>query len=243
MSPPDEHPASSTRVEAVHIAGAEGGRTTVVLEDGEEIVLGTDTFLGTGLSTGDPVDPALRATLVEAGVRWAIREAALRLLAHRARARRELERRLRRKEFPGGLVREVADELEARGYLDDRAFARSWIADRLRLRPRGRLALRAELRKKGVDRGVIDQALDEAFASEAVSERDIAVELARTWVRRQPDPLVAALLSREQSEAGQKARRRYQGFMARRGIRAGLSLDALDVLARARTADDGPESG
>lgn len=242
MNPPDEHPPPSTRVEAVHIAGTEGGRATVLLEDGEEIVLGTDTFLATGLSTGDPVDPQLRASLVEAGVRWAIREAALRLLAHRARARKELERRLRRKDFPGRLIREVADELEARGYLDDRAFARSWIADRLRLRPRGRLALRTELRKKGVDPGVIDQALDEAFASDAVSEREIAVELARAWVRRQPAPLVAALLSRERSDAGEKARRRYQGFMARRGIRAGLSLDALEVLARDRARDD-PEAG
>lgn len=230
MSPPDAQPPVSTRVKAVHIGGTEGGRATVALEDGQEIVLGTDTLLATGLSTGDPVDPRLRATLVEAGVRWSIREAALRLLAHRARARRELERRLRRKNYPGRLVREVADELEERGYLDDLAFARSWIADRLRLRPRGRLALRAELRKKGVDAGTVERALDDAFAPEDVSEREIALELARSWVRRQPAGLVNALLARERSETGEKARRRYQGFMARRGIRAGLSLDALDAL-------------
>lgn len=213
----------------------------MVLEDGEEIVLGTDTFLATGLSSGDPVDARLRATLVEAGVRWAIRDAALRLLAHRARARRELERRLVRKDFPGRLVREVADELEERGYLDDRAFARAWIVDRLRLRPRGRLALKAELRRKGVDGSVIDQALDQAFASQEVSERKIALELARTWVRRQSGPLVEALLSREWSDASEKARRRYQGFMARRGIRAGLSLEALDRLrAEGEEDTDGP---
>lgn len=212
------------------MGGTEGGRTTVVLADGEELVLGTDTFLATGLSTGDPVDSRLRATLVEAGVRWSIREAALRLLSHRARARRELERRLRRKDFPGRLVREVADELEERGYLDDAAFARAWIADRLRLRPRGRLALRTELRKKGVDAAVIEGALDDAFAAEDVSEREIAFDLARTWVRRQSAGLVEALLSRERTDASEKARRRYQGFMARRGIRAGLSLEAVERL-------------
>lgn len=236
MSPTDDAPPSSTRVKAVHIGGTEGGKTTVALADGEEIVLGTDTFLAMGLSTGDPVDSQLRATLVEAGLRWSIREAALRLLAYRARARLELERRLRRKDFPGRLVREVADELEERGYLDDRAFARAWIGDRLRLRPRGRLALKAELRKKGVDGPVIEAALDEAFASADVSERGIAVELARTWVRRQPRALVDALLSRERTEPGEKARRRYQGFMARRGIRAGLALDALEALREAGPA-------
>lgn len=219
---------AATAVRAIQVGGRDGARTTVTLEDGESFTLGTETFFATGLATGDPVDAQLRATLAEGATRWSLREAALRLLSHRARSRRELEDRLRKKDFPPALIRETADELEERGYLDDAAFARAFVADRLRLRPRGRRALMAELRRKGVSTAVADAALDRVFQEEEVSEGEIALELARGWVRRQPEALTRALLGRDRTPEGEKARRRYQGFMARRGIGAGPALDALD---------------
>lgn len=220
----------STRVKSIRVAGRDGARVTVLLEDGEELTLGTERFFATGLATGDPVDAQLRARLQESATRWTIREAALRLLSHRARSRRELEERLRKKDFPSRLVRETADELVERGYLDDAAFARAFISDRLRLRPRGRRALLAELRRKGVAAKVAEPALDEVFEQEEVSELEIAVELARGWIRRQPAALGQALLSRDRTPDAQKAQRRYQGFMGRRGIGTGAAFQALDRL-------------
>jgi regulatory protein len=44
--------------------------------------------------------------------------------------------------------------------LDDVAFARSWRQSRERQRPKGALALRWELRRKGVEGEIIDQALE-----------------------------------------------------------------------------------
>jgi regulatory protein len=209
-----------------------GEKATLVLEDGAEIRLDAETVLREGLRTGDPVDAQLRSVLEEAGLRWSTREAALRLLAHRARSRRELETRLRRKDFPGRLIREVADELTHLGYLDDAAFARAWVADRLRLRPRGRRALAAELRKKGVAGALIEAALDDAFREEGASELQIARDLADGWLRRQPAGVARDLLSDERAPEAEKARRRFQGFMARRGIPGGVTFRVLEELRR-----------
>jgi regulatory protein len=216
------------------VSGARGEKARLTLEDGLELTFATETLLAEGLRPGDPVDAQLRARLVEAGLRWRIREAALRLLAHRARSRKELAIRLRRKDFPSRLIPPVLDELKERGWLDDEEFARSWIRDRLRLRPRGRRALLAELRKKGVESAVAQAALDEIFDDPDHSERDIALSLAEAWLRRQPTALADALLAGGRGPDAEKAHRRFQGHLARRGIPGGLIRDTLDHLRAGR---------
>lgn len=236
MTPDGDPPHTPTRLAAIRIGGTDGSRTTVELADGATFTLATDAFLALNLSRGDPVDGPARQALADAGLRSEAREAALRLLSHRPRSRAELERRLRRKDLPGALVGRVADEMEALGYLDDDAFARAWVRDRLRLKPRGRAALRAELRKKGVAARVVDAALDQVFAEEEVSEGDIAGELAEKWIRRQPARIADGLLAGGRSDDARKARRRYQGFMARRGLSGAAAWQALERV-RARRED------
>jgi len=52
-------------------------------------------------------------------------------------------------------------------YLNDEEFARSWVADRNRLRPRSARALRYELRQKGVSNQILDEVLQELDEVEA----------------------------------------------------------------------------
>jgi regulatory protein len=85
---------------------------------------------------------------------------ALRFLAYRARSVAEVQRYLEAKETPAGVVESTIHRLLAAGYLDDQAFARSWVADRERFKPRAPAALRQELRAKGIQEQAIAQALD-----------------------------------------------------------------------------------
>ena len=66
--------------------------------------------------------------------------------------------RLRRRGAPADVADDVVADLTARGYLDDAAFARHWVAARA---PRGYgpARLRAELRARGVDTALIEAAL------------------------------------------------------------------------------------
>jgi regulatory protein len=101
---------------------------------------------------------ARRAAVTDPDV---IMEAAAAFLAVRPRSVAETRGRLSHLGYPPLLCDEVIERLVALGYLDDVAFARAWVESRDRARPRGSLALRRELLRKGVPRPIIDGALDE----------------------------------------------------------------------------------
>ena len=67
---------------------------------------------------------------------------AIRFLGFRARSKIELEGYLTRKGYTSETVTKTVDRLIHEKYLDDRAFARLWIENRERFRPRSAYALR-----------------------------------------------------------------------------------------------------
>lgn len=84
---------------------------------------------------------------------------ALRFLAPRPRSVVEVRRALEGQAFDQATVETVIERLQAHGYLDDEAFARYWLSNREQFSPRAPLALRQELRQKGVPDTLITQAL------------------------------------------------------------------------------------
>lgn len=198
--------------------------------DGEEeprLELALDLFLRAGLAVGDVLGRSHAAELERDDEVIRARESALRLLSHRARSVDELRRRLERKEVPPAVVSETLTWLEERGYLDDRAFAESFVRDRLRLRPRGRAALIHELRRKGVHEATAAAAADEVMAAEDVDELELARDAARAWAGRN-----ASLLTRiHRPEQRVRARRRLYAHLARRGFGPGaVSAGVATVL-------------
>jgi regulatory protein len=88
-----------------------------------------------------------------------VMEAAAAYLALRPRSVDETRRRLRHAGYRADLVDQAVARLIELGYLDDAAFARAWVERRDRSRPRGELALRRELRARGVPEDAIAGAL------------------------------------------------------------------------------------
>ena len=80
------------------------------------------------------------------------------LLSRRAWTRADLAARLRRRGAPADVASEVVDDLVARGYVDDAAFARHWVTARA-ARGYGAARLRMELRARGIAVPVIAAAL------------------------------------------------------------------------------------
>jgi regulatory protein len=81
------------------------------------------------------------------------------LLGRRAHSRVELLLKLTRRGYEGAAIRTALKRLEELGYLDDQAFARSFV--RRRGSMRGPRALSAELAARGVDRMHVDVAVAE----------------------------------------------------------------------------------
>jgi regulatory protein len=121
--------------------------------------------------------------------------AAARYLEARPRSTAEVRRRLTTMGYRAALVDGTITRLTELGYLDDEAFARSWVASRDRARPRGEHALRRELQQKGLDRSQVDAVLEDRdaetgadgpSADEAAAERLLAKKLQA--LLREPDP-------------------------------------------------------
>lgn len=107
------------------------------------------------------------------------KEAALRFLAPRPRSIAEVRRHLARKGFPSEAIEEVIARLADLEYLDDEAFARFWVENRETFRPRGPLALRQELRQKGVPPAIVEAVVAEV--DPVASARAALQAQARRW--------------------------------------------------------------
>ena len=145
-------------------------------------------------------------------------ERALRLLAVRPRARRELESRLRRAGFETAEVSSELDRLEEVGLLDDGAFARELADHHMTVRGSARRAVAAVLASKGVSRETIDRTLAGMEEDESVRALEVAMDRARRLTSLRPEAAYGRLVSF-------LARRGYDGGISREAARAALGLD------------------
>jgi regulatory protein len=138
----------------------------------------------------------------------------LRLLTARARTRAELEGQLTKRGYPDGVSARVLDRLSHVGLVDDADFAEQWVRSRRVNAGKGKRALAAELRNKGVD----DEVINEALAGiDAGAERQRAEQLVRDKLRR------------EKLGDGDdtKVARRLVGMLARRGYSQTMAFDVV----------------
>jgi regulatory protein len=103
-------------------------------------------------------------------------ERAVRFLGYRPRSKTEIERYLKKKNTAQETITAVIRRLDEAGYLDDEAFARFWVSNRVQFSPRGRRALEYELRSKGIEEQLIQKVLESELVED---EESVAYELAR----------------------------------------------------------------
>ncbi|MFJ4733914.1 recombination regulator RecX [Streptomyces sp. NPDC088770] len=150
---------------------------------------------GQGEPPGDPVERA--------------RAICLRLLTGTPRTRKQLAEALRKREIPDEAADEVLSRFEEVGLIDDGAFADAWVESRHHGRGLARRALARELRTKGVDTALIDEAVGRLDAEQ---EEATAREL------------VARKLRSTRGLDRDKRLRRLAGMLARKGYSEGLAL-------------------
>jgi regulatory protein len=139
----------------------------------------------------------------------------LRLLTARARTRAELAGQLAKRGYPDDVATTVLNRLADVGLIDDAGFAEQWVRSRRANAGKGKRALAAELRTKGVDDDIIAETLDNIEAAE--------------W-RVRAEELVQNRLRRENLDGDQlKVARRLVGMLARRGYSQTTALDVVST--------------
>ena len=128
--------------------------------------------------------------------------------------------RLCRRGAPAPVAAEVLADLTARGYLDDAAFARHWVATRS-ARGYGSARLRAELRARGVAGSLVDAAL--------AAQGDDELERARAVARRRLPALQRADRTRAAARLRDHlVRRGYSAAVVARVVRESVGLRLED---------------
>ena len=138
-----------------------------------------DTLRAARLKVGGKLTPDQCSALSRHADRNRAWRQALSYLGRRARSRREMADYLQRKGYGRSVRRHVLERLEEHEYLDDHAFARMWVDNRLRSSPRAVRALRYELKQKGVDDSLIGKVL--ADVDEDRAARQAAQSRLRRW--------------------------------------------------------------
>lgn len=108
-------------------------------------------------------------------------ERTLRFLTYRPRSEAEVIQHLASKGVDERTQAEILAKLRRLNLVDDEAFARFWVESRQQSHPLGRMALRSELRLKGVNDDVIEKAL------RTLDEDDAAYRAACKHARRYRD--------------------------------------------------------
>ena len=83
----------------------------------------------------------------------------LKLLSYRPRSVFEIKLRLKKLTPAVKDINTVINKLLDEDLLNDQKFADWWVDQRVTHRPKGNIALKSELFKKGIDRDIIDSAL------------------------------------------------------------------------------------
>lgn len=144
----------------------------------------------------------------------AVRRAAMDLLARREHGRAELARKLRQRGAPAELVDPALERLAEEGLLNESRYLEAFIASKARS-GHGPLRIREELSLRGLPRGEIEKALDEA-------DVDWHAQLREVWRRKFPR------LPQDARERAQQGR-----FLAYRGF----SMEAINRLFSGRGDD------
>ncbi|WP_181807420.1 recombination regulator RecX [Streptomyces shenzhenensis] len=159
-----------------------------------------------------PADPVERARAI-----------CLRLLTGTPRTRKQLADALRKREIPDDVAAEVLSRFEEVGLINDSAFADAWVESRHHGRGLARRALAQELRTKGVESALVDEAVGRLDAEqEEETARELVARRLRSTGGLDRDKRIRRL-------AGMLARKGYPEGMALRVVRRALEEEGEDT--------------
>jgi len=166
-----------------------------------------------GIRTGDRLDKERFATLTDVADVEAAHQVALRLLANRPRAVKDMLRQLRNRGHNPSAAAAAVGRLEANGLLNDLEFACHFTRVRSG-KGHGPLRLISDLLARGVDKRLAERAVHETIEAEEID----------------PQAQARALAEKRSGQLGdlppETKRRRLLAYLGRRGFR-GYEIDEM----------------
>ncbi|TCP58916.1 regulatory protein [Tumebacillus sp. BK434] len=209
---------------ALSVQKASPDRLNVFVDD--EFLMGVyrEVALKHRLKKGLQVTVELLEAVWRDEVVYKAKEAAVHYLSFRHRSKKEMADYLSGKDlFDEAVVNMTLEWLVESGYLNDNDFARQWVENRMRSRPRGKAMLKWELKQKGIESDHIAEALDEVFDDEL--EVEGAIRLLEKKVGRKT---LQFTFEEQRKLAQHLARRGFSSSVIKDALRRFISLANLD---------------
>ena len=196
------------KITALKVQKKNPNRVNVYLDG--EFAFGLSRIAGAWLEIGKELNEDRILALQSADEIEVAYQKALHLLSYRPRSEEEVTRNLLKHGFSVDVVSDVLTCLGRQGLVDDSAFAQVWVENRSVFRPRGRRALRMELRQKGIADDVIGQVLED------IDEETLARQAARMQARKY------------RSLEWNEYRKKMMAYLARRGFGYGITAKVTE---------------
>jgi len=193
-------------------AGKSNRRISVSLDGRYSFSLEAEVALKEQLKEGQELSQDYVDTLRQLDGLKRCYDSSARLLGYRQRSQSELKERLSKRGFDGETIEATLSKLREQGLVDDGAFARYWVGNRSKFGPRSRWLIGQELKQKGVNGQVIEQATD------SIDEADNAYRAA------------SAKLKRLATDDFREFYRRVGQFLRRRGFSYGIIKETISRL-------------
>jgi len=184
-----------------------------------EFAFGLSRITAAWLEIGLPLDEEKILELQSEDEAEMAYQKAIHFLSYRPRSRREIMDNLSKHDYSMEASGKVVERLEQQGLVDDDAFAKTWVENRSEFRPRGRRALRMELRQKGIEPDLIDSVLED------LDEDCLAYRAAIKQSRKYMDL------------DWQDYRKKMIAYLARRGLNYGIAADVVQKVWLEEMAD------
>ncbi len=149
----------------------------VFFDNDDKLILSYEIFLKNGLKKNEDISDSRLSSLIEQNQIYFLKQKAYRLLGRRQHSSYELKIKLRQKGYKSEFIEQIIEELNSKGLLNDYEFALAFSEESITNKSWGKKKVEAELFKRGVDRGVISEIIEEKFPEG--SGFDKALELGR----------------------------------------------------------------
>jgi len=187
------------RITALTVQKRNPDRVNVYLDG--EFAFGLSRIVAAWLEQGRSLSQQEIEELIQKDTSEVAFQKAIKLLDYRPRTGQEIRQKLQQKGFEPGQINQVVERLIAAHLIHDEKFAAAWVESRNQFRPSSQRVLRYELRSKGIDEEIIEEALQS-------SEEDL--ELARRAAQK--------MVRRLSNLDWQEFRKKLSAFLARRGF-------------------------
>ena len=156
-------------------------RVNIYLDNKFGFGLDLENFVKLGLKVEQEISEEEIGEIVKKAEFQKTLDKLLKFATVRLRSEKEIRVWFKRKKVHESIHKELFNRLNKLELIDDAKFAQWWLGQRSQFKPRGKRALQAELRMKGIKKEVIESALSSLKIDEGKIAKELLIKKEYKW--------------------------------------------------------------